>query len=171
MTLSVIYADCHLCGVSHKSSLCWVSLCWMLLCWVSWRQPKTSFIKNNIVAYALGGVCYAPNWTSPLLAACKVLLCAIQILVNYARCQCCSLHDTNASCCQWCRLYVIRSKFTFYETTKIAAGIIHHYSLWIILGFCSFYEVDHQNLMNSPMDFEVNLLVELTVISSQQAWF
>ncbi len=29
--LNVIYADCHLCWVSHKSSLCPVSLCWVTL--------------------------------------------------------------------------------------------------------------------------------------------
>jgi hypothetical protein len=35
--LSVAYGDCHLCWVSHKSSLCWVSLCCVSLCCVSWH--------------------------------------------------------------------------------------------------------------------------------------
>jgi len=33
--LSVTYAECHLCWVSHVSIICWVLLCWMSLCWVS----------------------------------------------------------------------------------------------------------------------------------------
>ncbi len=38
--LSIVYAECHLCRVSHVSPLCWESLCWMSLCWGSWRHYR-----------------------------------------------------------------------------------------------------------------------------------
>jgi hypothetical protein len=42
-------AEFHLCWVSQKSPLCWVSLCWLLLCWISlcwmsWR-PSDSLLS------------------------------------------------------------------------------------------------------------------------------
>jgi len=51
--LNVIYADCHLCWVSHKSSLCWVSLFW-----VSWRLILRSkwLVFTNALALFIAGL-------------------------------------------------------------------------------------------------------------------
>ena len=44
--LSVVYADCYLCWVSHISPLCWVSLCWMSLCWFDHLTTATRLMVS-----------------------------------------------------------------------------------------------------------------------------
>jgi hypothetical protein len=57
---------------------------------------KNKYNKNMIIALAPRGVCYTPNCMPPLWPSFKVVLTGMQILVNYACCQWCLLHDTNA---------------------------------------------------------------------------
>ncbi len=85
------------------------------------------------IAYAPIGICYALNSTPPLCASCKVLHSGMQVLENYVHCLCCLLHNTNASYSQCCRLHTTGQKYISYETTKIAIGVIHLYSLQIKL--------------------------------------
>ncbi len=57
LTLSIMvehsYAECHLCWVSRKITLCWASYCWMSscwvsLCWVPWRHSDNMrFLQCN----------------------------------------------------------------------------------------------------------------------------
>jgi hypothetical protein len=60
-------------------------------------SQKTVSYKVTSIAYTPKGKCYAPNCAPPLLAACKVVLSGMKILKNYACCQDCLLHGTNAS--------------------------------------------------------------------------
>jgi hypothetical protein len=53
------------------------------------------------VAYAPRGAGYAPNYMPLLRAACKVLVNALHMLINYAHCQCCLLNDTNGFLLPW----------------------------------------------------------------------
>jgi hypothetical protein len=45
-----------------------------------------------------------PQTVRPLLVACKAMLSGMQVLENYARCQCCLMYDTQASYCQHFRM-------------------------------------------------------------------
>ncbi len=71
------------------------------------------------IAYALRDICHARNCIPPLWVACKVLLSGIQILADYARCQCFLLHGTYASCCKCGRLHATRPKYIFMKPQKL----------------------------------------------------
>ncbi len=59
---------------------------------------------------------YAPYCMPLLCAAYKVLISGKQIVENYACCQGCLLHGTNASCCQCFRQHDTYPKTIFMKT-------------------------------------------------------
>jgi hypothetical protein len=74
-----------------------------------------------------------------LLTAClhsgqhAVPLGGMQILGNYARAAYCRVPMLLAANAAGCPLHATRPKYIFYETTKIATGMIWLYTLWINL--------------------------------------
>jgi hypothetical protein len=116
------------------------------------------------VSYPTRGVCYAPNCTPPLWAACIVLHSRKQILENCACCQLCFQHDTNASCCQCCSLHATCPKSIYYETIKTATGVMRLLSLWIKLGYWSFCEIGSRVQCNKTF-YVRNLRIFVTSLS------
>ncbi len=52
--LSVVYADCHLCSVSHISSQCWVTLCWLsLMLSVTHKLPMLSVVMLSVITLSV----------------------------------------------------------------------------------------------------------------------
>ncbi len=74
--LSVIYAECYLCLVSHISPLCWVPLCWMSLCWESWRRhfhPNLIFYCQLSISQALNRMSLSSIWKKGRLHSNSIL--------------------------------------------------------------------------------------------------
>jgi hypothetical protein len=63
-----------------------------------------------------------------------VLLGGMQILGNYAFAAYCRVPMHLAANVAGCLLHATGPKYIFYETTKIATGMIRLYTLWINLG-------------------------------------
>jgi hypothetical protein len=100
------------------------------------HTAKTQLHKKvRSVYHPTRGVCYAPNCTAPLWAACIVLHSRKQILENCACCQCCFQQDTNASCRQCISMHITCPNSIYYETIKTATGVMRLLSLWIKLGY------------------------------------
>ncbi len=112
--LSVVYADCHLCWVSHIILLCWVSLCWVPLCWVLLFWVLLCWVSLCWVSLCWMSLCWVSHFIY-YYAVCRYAEC------RYAECR---ISASYADCrYAKCRAAVIAS---------LALGLVILWLVWLI---------------------------------------